>query len=55
MDATLGLDERLRTLTGLLDLEGFEVVEATEDRSTKTRTLTVVPTDLLGGNETGGE
>ncbi len=48
MDATLGLDERLRTLTGLLDLEGFEVVEATEDRSTKTRTLTVVPTDLLG-------
>src|SRR5438105_10430359 len=34
----------LRTLTELLDLEGFEVVEAASDRAAKLRRLTVVPT-----------
>jgi transposase len=34
----------LRTLTELLDLEGFEVVEAAADRTAKVRRLTVVPT-----------
>ena len=34
----------LQTLTDLLDLEGFEVVEATSDRAAKVRRLTVVPT-----------
>jgi transposase len=32
-----------RTLTELLDLEGFEVVEAASDRAAKLRRLTVVP------------
>jgi transposase len=34
----------LRTLTELLDLNGFEVVHAASDRSTKVRRLTVTPT-----------
>ncbi len=33
----------LRTLTDLLDLDGFEVVDATSDRAAKVRRLTVVP------------
>ncbi len=33
----------LRTLTELLDLDGFEVVEAAADRAAKLRRLTVVP------------
>jgi transposase len=37
----------LRTLTDLLDLDGFEVVEATSDRATKARRLTVVPTGTV--------
>jgi len=36
-------DVELRTLTELLDLEGFEVVEAASDRAAKLRRLTVVP------------
>src|SRR3954453_13302225 len=48
MDATSQAEERLRTLTGLLDLEGFEVVEAVEDRGRKVRRLAVVPTELGG-------
>ena len=35
-------------LTGLLDLEGFEVVGASEDRGGKVRRLVVVPTDVAG-------
>ena len=41
-------EERLAVLTGLLDLEGFEVVEASEDRARKVRRLAVVPTDAAG-------
>ena len=48
MDATGEAEERLRTLTGLLDLDGFEVVEAVEDRGRKVRRLAVVPTGLVG-------
>lgn len=50
MDA-IGKAEReseLVTLTGLLDLDGFEVVEAAHDRGKKTRRLTLVPTDPAG-------
>ena len=36
-------ETELRTLTELLDLEGFEVVEAASDRAAKLRRLTVVP------------
>ena len=38
----------LEAVTSLLDLEGFEVVEATEDRGKRVRRLTVVPTDVAG-------
>ena len=48
MDATSKADERLATLTGLLDLEGFEVAEAAEDRAAKVRRLVVVPTEVVG-------
>jgi transposase len=48
MDATGRSEGELATLTGLLDLEGFEVVEAAEDRARKVRRLTVVPTDMAG-------
>lgn len=37
----------LRTLTELLDLDGFEVVEAESDRAAKLRRLTVVPTGAV--------
>jgi transposase len=50
MDA-IGKAEReseLATLTGLLDLDGFEVVEAAHDRGKKIRRLTVVATDAAG-------
>jgi hypothetical protein len=40
--------QELATITTLLDLEGYEVVEMTLDRSRKTRRLVVVPTDLAG-------
>lgn len=36
----------LRTWTDLLDLDGFEVVEAESDRAGKARRLTVVPTGV---------
>jgi transposase len=39
---------RLSTLTELLDLDGFEVVEAASDRAAKVRRLTVVPTQVAG-------
>ena len=42
MDATIKAEERLAALTGLLDLEGFEVVEASEDRARKVRRQAVV-------------
>ena len=48
MGATGSAEERLSTLTGLLDLDGFEVVDAAEDRAAKVRRLTVVPTDVVG-------
>ena len=48
MDAAGRADERLSTLTALLDLDGFEVVEAAEDRGRKVRRLVVVPTGLVG-------
>jgi transposase len=38
----------LRTLSELLDLDGFEVVEASSDRGAKLRRLTVVPMELAG-------
>lgn len=38
----------LRTLTELLDLDGFEVVEATSERGVKLRRLTVVPLEIAG-------
>ncbi len=38
----------LRAITSLLDLEGFEVVEAAEDRGRKVRRLAVVPTGVAG-------
>jgi transposase len=37
-----------RTLTELLDLDGFEVVEAASDRSSKLRRLTVTPIAIAG-------
>jgi transposase len=37
-----------RTWTELLDLDGFEVVDATSDRSCKLRRLTVTPLALAG-------
>jgi transposase len=37
-----------RTLTELLDLDGFEVVDATADRSSKLRRLTVTPIVIAG-------
>jgi transposase len=40
--------QELATLTALLDLEGFEVVEMTQDRGRKARRLAVVPLDLAG-------
>lgn len=54
MDGTCRVDqadqaeERLAALTGLLDLEGFEVVEASEDRGRRVRRLAVVPTGVAG-------
>ncbi len=36
------------TLTELLDLDGFEVVDATSDRSSKLRRLTLTPTTIAG-------
>jgi transposase len=42
-------DVELRTLTELLDLDGFEVVEAASDRGAKLRRLTVVPTAEMAG------
>jgi transposase len=48
MDATDRVESELAALTALLDLEGFEVVEAAHDRGTKVRRLAVVPTDLAG-------
>jgi len=47
MDATFKAqrESELATLTGLLDLDGFEVVEAAADRGKRVRRLTVVPTD----------
>ena len=48
MGATGSAEARLSTLTGLLDLDGFEVVGAAEDRATKVRRLTVVPADVVG-------
>jgi transposase len=38
----------LPTLNELVDLDGFEVVEAASDRGAKLRRLTVVPTDVAG-------
>jgi transposase len=37
-----------RTLTELLDLDGFEVVDASAERSSKLRRLTVTPTAIAG-------
>ncbi len=48
MGATDRVEGELAMLTGLLDLEGFEVVEASEDRGRKVRRLAVVPTDVAG-------
>src|SRR4051812_34398989 len=48
MDATGRSEGELATLTGLLDLEGFEVVEAAEDRAKKVRRLAVAPADVAG-------
>jgi len=50
MDATFKArhESELATLTGLLDLDGFEVVEAAHDRGKRVRRLTVVPTDPAG-------
>src|SRR5215218_9655471 len=48
MDATARAEGALGMLTGLLDLDGFEVVETAEDRATKVRRLAVVPTDVAG-------
>jgi transposase len=49
MDATARAEGALGMLTVLLDLEGFEVVGAAEDRATKARRLTVVPTTGVAG------
>ena len=46
MDASGGAERELQTLTDLLDLDAFEVVEAAHDRAAKVRRLTVVPTDV---------
>ena len=48
MDATAQAERALGMLTGLLDLDGFEVVEAAEDRARKARRLTVAPTEVAG-------
>ena len=48
MDATARAEGGLAMLTGLLDLDGFEVVEVAEDRAAKVRRLAVVPTDVAG-------
>jgi transposase len=48
MDATGRAERGFETLTGLLDLEGFEVVEAAHDRAAKVRRLTVAPTEAAG-------
>ena len=48
MDAVDRPGSGLDTLTTLLDLDGFEVVEATADRGRRVRRLTVVPTDAAG-------
>ena len=42
------LELELETLTGLLDLEGFEVVEVSQDGGRKVRRLAVVPTAAVG-------
>jgi transposase len=41
-------DAELATLTSLLDLDGFEVVESTWDRRGKLRRLTLVPETAVG-------
>jgi len=41
-------DSESRTLTELLDLDGFEVVEASSDRGRKVRRLAVVPVEAAG-------
>src|SRR5215207_6899184 len=50
MDASGGADREreLRTLSDLLDLDAFEVVEAAHDRAAKVRRLTVVPSEAAG-------
>jgi transposase len=48
MDATDRAEGVLEALTGLLDLDGFEVVEAAEDRAEKVRRLAVAPMDVAG-------
>ena len=48
MDETARTEGVLEALTGLLDLEGFEVVETAEDRARKVRRLAVVPTEVVG-------
>ena len=48
MDATGRTEGMLEALTQLLDLEGFEVVEAAQDRGKKVRRLAVVPTEVEG-------
>lgn len=48
MDASGRAEGRPSTLTALLDLDGFEVVEAAEDRGRKVRRLVVVLTELIG-------
>lgn len=41
-------ESQLGTLTELLDLDGFEVVEAASDRAAKVRRLTVAPAQVAG-------
>lgn len=48
MDASGGAERELDTLTDLLDLDAFEVVEAAHDRAVRVRRLTVVPMELVG-------
>jgi len=48
MDTTAGVEGELATLTALLDLEGFEVVEAAHDPGRKVRRLAVAPADVAG-------
>ena len=49
MRATGRAEGALEALTGLLDLEGFEVVASEEDSGKKIRRLAVVPTDVGRG------